>query len=124
MPDITVSGPLFDGRAAKAVKDFLDDAAKDVAAQALADVQTTLNASIKNPTPYYETQINVEKQGDAQVVNDRGVIYGPWLEGTSSRNSSTRFKGYSAFRRAAQSVEGKVTGLVERALAHHLGRMQ
>lgn len=35
-------------------------------------------------------------------IDDGGVVYGPWLEGTSGRNATTRFKGYASFRRTAQ----------------------
>lgn len=38
-------------------------------------------------------------------ITDNGAIYGPWLEGESSRNESTRFKGYSTFRRVTQWLE-------------------
>jgi hypothetical protein len=47
------------------------------------------------------------------VLTDGGVIYGPWLEGTSSRNMTTRFKGYASFRKVAKwldfriAIEGK-----------------
>lgn len=37
-------------------------------------------------------------------IDDSGVVYGPWLEGTSHRNMTTRFKGYASFRRTAQRV--------------------
>ena len=32
-------------------------------------------------------------------IDDNSVVYGPWLEGTDSRNQTTRFKGYASFRR-------------------------
>ena len=35
-------------------------------------------------------------------IDDGGVVYGPWLEGTSTRNATTRFRGYGSFRRTAQ----------------------
>ena len=38
-------------------------------------------------------------------IHDSGVVYGPWLEGTSSRNQTTRFKGYSSFRKVKQWLE-------------------
>jgi hypothetical protein len=39
------------------------------------------------------------------VISDRGVVYGPWLEGTGSRNQTTRFKGYASFRRVRDWLE-------------------
>lgn len=122
--EITLSGPLFDGRAAAEIKAAEQDILDAIAQQADANVMTNLNASIRNPTPYYETQINVRNATDSRVVNDRGVIYGPWLEGTGSRNATTRFKGYSSFRRAAQTTEQQAQMLAANALAPHLRAMQ
>lgn len=121
--DVDISGPLFDGRAQLAVHDLIDEIGYVVGAQAYADVMTNLNTSIRHPTPYYETQIALQQHGNDVVVHDRGVIYGPWLEGTSSRNKTTRFKGYASFRRAAQALEAKVPALVAHSVAQCVGRM-
>lgn len=117
------SGPLMDGSAILALDDFLRHARMEVAGQASAGVHTTLNRRIVHPTPYYETQINIRHEFAQSVVNDRGVIYGPWLEGTSSRNQTTRFKGYAAFRKATQAVGRRISELVEPILARYIGRM-
>ena len=82
-----------------------------------------LDTSIRHPTPYYETQINIRDQGDASVVNDRGIVYGPWLEGTGSRNRTTRFKGYASFRRATATLQGQVPRLVQVVLRRYLAKM-
>lgn len=34
----------------------------------------------------------------APTRGNRNAVYGDWLEGTSSRNQTTRFKGYNSFR--------------------------
>lgn len=112
MATVTISGPFFDDRNPTIRRELEDEGLNRVGGQGLADVQTNLNLSIRNPTPYYETQITSERHGDTQIVHDRDVIYGPWLEGTGSRNATTRFKGYASFRRAAQELEGKVDGIL------------
>lgn len=123
--EINVSGPLFDGRASQAARDFTEKVKEDVASQGYADVMTNLNSSIRHPTPYYETQVTTTRHGDAIVVNDRGIIYGPWLEGVGSRNKTTRFKGYFSFRRATQQLRKQVKGLADRLLREkYLRRMQ
>lgn len=124
MADVHLSGPMFDGRADAAVERFLDDAKREVAQQGLADVHFILNVGIQHPTPYYETQLIAQPFVDTVVVHDRGVIYGPWLEGVSSRNKTTRFKGYAAFRRTKQALPDKVERLVEPILQRHLGEMR
>lgn len=112
MASVTISGPFFDERNPAARQAMEDEALDRIGGQALADVHLNLDTSLRNPTPYYETQITSERSGDDQLVHDRGIIYGPWLEGTGSRNATTRFKGYASFRRAAQQLEGQVPGLL------------
>lgn len=112
MATVTISGPFFDARNPLIRREMKEEGLTRVGGQGLADVQTNLNLSIRNPTPYYETQITSERHGDEQIVHDRDIIYGPWLEGTGSRNATTRFKGYASFRRAAQELEGQVDGIL------------
>jgi hypothetical protein len=110
--DFRMAGPLLDGLAPRIVAEFSDAAQREVAAAAQAEVHLILDQNIKRPTPYYETQITTERQVADMVTHDRGVIYGPWLEGVSERNRRTRFKGYAAFRRSAQRTQVRVPELV------------
>lgn len=119
---IKVSGPIFDGRAQQAAHELTQAIVDRVAGYALEQVQHNLDGSIKNPTPYYETQINVAGYMTDRVVNDRGVIYGNWLERGSSRRV-TRFKGYASFRRAAQSTRARVQRLADGVVRHYVSRM-
>lgn len=123
MASVTISGPFFDGRNPLIRRELEDEGLNRVGGQGLADVQANLNLSIRNPTPYYETQITSERQGDVQVVHDRDVIYGPWLEGTGSRNATTRFKGYASFRRAAQELEGQAGAVLVPIVDRAVGRL-
>jgi hypothetical protein len=50
-------------------------------------------------------RVGLDLQGK---IHDSGVVYGPWLEGTSSRNKTTRFRGYSSFRKVKQWLEKDV----------------
>lgn len=121
---IVASGPLFDARAMGAVDDFLEAAKDEVASQGYANVMTNLNESIQVATPYYETQITVDRAASDRVVHDRDGIYGPWLEGVGSRNfPETSFRGYSSFRRARRELEKQALPLAERVLPPYLKRM-
>lgn len=124
--EINTSGPVFDGQAAAEVTAFLDEAKDDVAQQGFSNVMGNLNTSLRHPTGYYEGHIRVDRAGSDRVVNDSGVIYGPWLEGVGSRNAPvTVFPGYFSFRRAAQELRGQATPLAERLLeTKYLRRMQ
>lgn len=121
--EVTLSGPLLDGRAGPIIAAMGRDMQEQIAAQGYADVMANLNASIRNPTPYYETQIVIQDRADDLVVHDRGVVYGPWLEGVGSRNAATRFKGYASFRRAFQTLERRAPVLAERVLGLYLARL-
>ncbi len=123
MVQVDVSGPMFDGRAIAAVDAFVEDAKRDVAAQAYSEWMTNLNRSIRHPTPYYETQITVTQRGADQVVHDRGIVYGPWLEDGSHGARPTRFRGYYSRARAVAALEPKVPGIVENTLRRHIGAM-
>lgn len=121
---VTLTGPIFDGRAARAATDYCERVERVVAEQGLANVQQYLDRSIRHPTPYYETQIMVQEMHGDQVVHDRGIVYGPWLEGTSRRNQTTRFKGYASFRRATQALRPRVDQLAAWVIRHgYLARM-
>jgi hypothetical protein len=123
MTTVHVSGPLFDGRAIAAVDAFVEDAKRDVAAQAYSEWMSNLNRSIRHSTPYYETQITVTQRGADQVVHDRGVIYGRYLEDGYHGDKPTRFRGYYSRDRAVATLEPKVGRIVEDTLHRHIGRM-
>jgi hypothetical protein len=122
--DVEQFGPFFGPQRSAAVDDLIREAVDVVSAQNYAEVMTNLNQSIKHPTPYYETQITRERiTPDLYRVHDRDVVYGPWLEGTSERNQTTRFKGYASFRRAAATLQAKVPDLVQYALRRCVARL-
>jgi hypothetical protein len=121
--EIIMRGPVLDGSAPVQVDEWLEQAKDDVAARAYAQVMTNLDQSIKRPTPYYETQIIIQTLQTDRVVHDRGIVYGPWLEGVSSRNRTTRFKGYASFRRAKQDVGNQVPALLRPSLRNLLERL-
>lgn len=120
---MTVSGPLFTGALAGMIDAMLMEMTATLAFGGLATWKQNLDASLKNPTPYYETQVTAEPRGEEFVIHDRGIIYGPWLEGVGSRNKTTRFKGYSALRRAYQDLVQRAPGMLEPILTRWVERM-
>jgi hypothetical protein len=120
---VRLSGPIFGGRAPGLVRDFLADATRDIAEQGEIDVRTHLARVLKHPTGYYQSNIRHDRVGADMVVHDHGVVYGPWLEGTGSRNQTTRFKGYATFRRTTQQLQGKADTIAARALARLIERL-
>jgi hypothetical protein len=122
--DVEASGPLWDGRAQAAVTRFLADAQRKVAVVAEEAVHANLGSRLKNPTGRYESNIGIRQVRRDLVVTDDKVIYGPWLEGTSQRNQTTRFKGYRSFRRARATARKLVKPIAQAVLNSYLKQMQ
>lgn len=112
--EVTTTGPLFDGSADRILTDFTEDAASTVGDEGVEMVRRRLASVLKHPTGNYSSHINAVNHGTLSEVNDDDVIYGPWLEGTGSRNASSRFKGYSTFRKVRQELEAKAGDIAER----------
>jgi hypothetical protein len=120
---VHVRGPIFDGRAEREVTALLRDAQEQVAAQGSSILHGFMDATFKYPTPYYETQVITDSRDGDLVVNDRGIVYGPWLEGIGTRNRTTRFKGYRNWRRARQELARQAPDLVARVARRYILRM-
>lgn len=69
-----------------------------IAMEGVNRVRARLGTVLKNPTGYYESNIQVDRKTTYRGITDSGVPYGGWLEGVDSRNKTTRFKGYHTFR--------------------------
>lgn len=111
--EVRTEGPFFDGRHERSLSAAVEVAERAVADVGVNTVQRRLSAKLQNPTGYYESQIQTDRSVTGFVVTDGGVIYGPWLEGVTSRNEQTRFKGYSHFRRATQELAQQAARIAE-----------
>lgn len=64
-------------------------------------------------TGRWRSQLNVSVgQMNATITNP--ATYNAWLEGVSSRNDTTRFKGYALFRKTETYLEEEAPRIVER----------
>ena len=122
----TAVGPVFDGRAEHAIAVIHEQALDELADYAHNRIVAVIGAVVTERTGIYERVITTNRAVDSRVITDSASILGPWLEGVSRRNRSTRFKGYHAFRRAAQHMvtSGDATDIVEKVIARHLGQLQ
>lgn len=121
---VTVSGPIFQPAVVSAAvdrlcRDIADDGGDAIAAQWLSN----LNTSIRVNTGRYVSNINVRAEPHGALVNDNKVIYGNWLEGTGSRNKTTRFKGYSSLRRAVATVRPRIPAIVAPSVSRFVRRV-
>lgn len=116
-------GALLKGRGKQVVDNMCQEIEEDLAQQLLNEVKTRLHGNLKHPTGYYESRVQTSNQGDLVEVTDGGVVYGPWLEGTGSRNSKTRFKGYHTFRETTQAMDKKAGNEADRVVSKGMGKL-
>ena len=116
--NVSATGPVFNGRAPGALNRAIDGAIAELVQlgeQRLdmllrprpAGVYLSVSEAKKGQasTGHYRRSIHAVASHRHGLITDGGVVYGPWLEGVSSRNATTRFKGYASFRRVGQSLE-------------------
>lgn len=111
------SGPIFDIRARRAFSDMREELEEEAAEWALDHIKDTYHRRFKNPTGYYESNVRIRNTSSGHEVWDggwAGPVYGPWLEGVGSRNQTTRFKGYHAFRNASRALEEHIDDIGDR----------
>lgn len=122
--NVRLQGPTVQGLAVPMLEGMLDVALVEVASYTQHEVSMELMQVLQHPTGYYESRIKTDRVSAEQYsINDSQVIYGPWLEGVSSRNASTRFKGYATFRRVRNRMAQKASAIVEAALGRSIGRL-
>ncbi len=141
MADVKVSGPLFNGqaqaaaaKAVRAIQDKLAAEGRKMAAAALSgsirvphtgravgDITIT-DTSMVVQTGKYTMPVTVS-EGET-VVTSGLASYGPWLEGTGSRNQTTRFKGYFSFRLATQELDDQAEEIADETLQPYLEEMR
>jgi hypothetical protein len=121
---VSLKGPTVEGLAGPMLAVALDAALAEVADYTKYEVSMELSEVLQHPTGYYESQIRSERvSAEAFSINDSGVVYGPWLEGISSRNQSTRFKGYATFRRVKNRMAQKSEAIIGAAISALCGRL-
>lgn len=124
MPKITVKriGKFFKERD-NITDQYIKDMRELVAQEGFDRVRQRLSEVLQHPTGYYESKIVVDRAAREPTVSDSGVIYGGWLEGISSRNKTTRFKGYFTFRKVKQKLDEDTPELVRQLTDQYIDRM-
>ncbi len=124
--EIRMDGPLFDGRAARAMQDAADAAREDIAAFAEEYALSLMGANFRQPTGYYESNVTTERvAADTSLVHDQGVVYGPWLEGVGSRNRARPgFPGYRHWRQTKALAQLRGPVIADRTVQRYLPEMR
>lgn len=123
---VSATGPLFDGRAALAVAAFQAESVDVLSKDAMSEVLFTQQTDFQRPTGQYWSRMEILRvsvpSGYGKMVTNPSV-YAPWLEGVSSRNATTRFKGYQSFRRGFQAMMQNMPAILEDVARRTLGRI-
>jgi hypothetical protein len=112
----TASGPLFNGDAARAVDEWLDATKRELADMGVRKLDAVEMDKSGRGTGHYQSMITTRLITDNDLLITDPVVYGPWLEGTSKRNSSTRFKGYHLWRRTRLFLHREFRGIAQKKL--------
>lgn len=141
--EVVISGPLFDGMAMAEADEARAAALTAVAQRGIEMVRDQFAGSIRRSTgrflasvrmtPVTRTYTISSRRGaysmviqvppGAVAVTSSRADYGPWLEGTGSRNVTTSFKGYHGFQKAAGQLEQEATGIANTAAAPLIAEM-
>jgi hypothetical protein len=131
------SGPLFDGRADHIIERAMTEIRQKVSDKGKSLASSALGSSIRAPrtgrsvrsvtTTDHSTTYQTGKYSMPVVVDINETIvttslasYGPWLEGTGSRNETTRFPGYFSFRIASQELDGQAAEIADDAIQTYI----
>lgn len=123
--EFKTSGPVFDGVAVGLSEAATRAAESAVASAAVKTARDLLTQNIQvSVTGAEPSSLHKETSSLGTIVTDNhAIVYGPWLEGTGSRNQTTRFKGYFSVRQAAQQVNDQAAEIAENAIAPFVKEM-
>ena len=125
---IILKGPLFDGQASEAAKDFTDSLAHEVAQIGRDWIKLDTQRMTKSGSDTGAAAEGVKMSGGNGAWTiiggiSKGKYAWPWLEGTSKRNASTGFKGYKTFSRTTLRMRKQVTPFAQQRLEQYLAQM-
>jgi hypothetical protein len=104
---VVVHGPLWDGEADAAVTRWLEVTRKKVADEGVLMLKAFPMDKTGRARGNFEERVHRVTRGDVEAIpgpQESGVVWSPWLEGTTRRNVSTRFKGYGLFRKTRMQL--------------------
>ena len=132
MATVKISGPLFTGAMPARVEQAIGgaigellDAGKERLDEMLRPRPAGVYLSVQEAQPGkasvgdYRRAVRQQRIGMMGRLDDSKMTYGPWLEGVGSRNQTTRFKGYSSFRRTRDWLQTRARPV----LAAHVAKL-
>jgi hypothetical protein len=114
-------GPIFNASATKAAGNrMVININEAIAQEGVNMVRARLDTVLQHPTGYYRSRIAIERRQTYRGIWDQNVIYGGWLEGVTSRNRTSRFKGYRTFRRVKQELDNRQEAIARPMVAQYV----
>jgi hypothetical protein len=125
--DCRVSGPLADGEADKAAQDWAKNTTQALADKGVEILRNWPMNKTGRARGAFENALKTERISPTETripgPMERGVVWSPWLEGTSKRNDSTGFKGYGLFRKTRLQLQKMAPQIAQAELEKVLPRM-
>ena len=118
---VTVRGPFFASDVDGMIRNAIDAAVKETTEFGASAVQGQLYSGHGVRSGKFRASITgrLLKSGVGTVAPRRQAIKGRWLEGTSRRNQTTRFKGYGVFRIGRDRTDNQAQKIADR-IFHNL----
>ena len=125
--DCRVSGPLANGEAEKAAQDWAENTTQAIADKGVELLRAFPMDKTGRARGGFQTALHTVRKSPTQVnipgPTVRGVVFAPWLEGTSQRNESTGFRGYHLFRKTRLQLSKMAPDIAQKELDKVLPRM-
>ena len=123
---VDASGPLAGPEAKRVVAEFERRAAQKIADRGVEMLREFPMNKTGRARGGFQSSLKTVSRGQSVVIPGpkiRGVTWAPWLEGTTRRNQTTRFKGYHLFRKTRVRLDREATGIAERELEKYLAEI-
>jgi hypothetical protein len=121
-----VKGPLADGAADRALDDWARNTEDALGKEGIDMLRAfPMNKTGRAHGGFENALKTVRSSGSLRIPGPMitGVVWSPWLEGTSKRNESTRFKGYGLFRKTAARLRKRAPDVGQRELDKIMPRL-
>ena len=120
--NIRYNGPIFGPGVDDKVRTAIGKAVHDLVIEGERQVDLQLYPGHGLVTGHYRRSVHGEMSDSLHGrIHDSLVVYGPWLEGVSSRNQRSRFKGYHMFRNAFQQLEKIKVDVIKKWVSRLVG---
>lgn len=125
--DCRTEGPLANGEADKAAQEWAQNTTQAIADKGVELLRGFPMDKTGRATGGFRDALKTTRVSPTLVripgPTVRGVVFAPWLEGTSKRNEGNRFKGYGLFRKTRMQLNKLAPDIAQEELEKVLPRM-